>query len=79
MMANFKGLSGDNSELAKQTSETVDGINSKALVLSFMEKNKKKETKTKIKYAKEFFVTEKGEIIKMAAVISTNPEVLAEL
>ena len=29
----------------------------------------------KIRYAKEFFVTEKGETIKMAALITTNPKV----
>ena len=44
-----------------------------------LENQKKKETKAKIKYAKEFFVTEKGEIIKMAAMVSTNPQVIAEL
>ena len=34
---------------------------------------------TKIKYAKEFFVSETGEVIKIAAIISQNPAILASL
>lgn len=33
----------------------------------------------KIKYAKEFFISEMGEVIKMAAVITDNPEIKATL
>ena len=57
----------------------IDGVMANAVALKQLEGVNKKETKAKIKYAKEFFVTEKGEIIKMAAIVSTNPEVIAEL
>ena len=30
------------------------------------------KTTMRIKYAKEFFVTEKGEVIKIAAIVTTN-------
>lgn len=30
-------------------------------------------------FAKEFFITEKGEIIKMAAMVTQNPDVKAKL
>ena len=42
-------------------------------------KKKEKTAKLKIRYAKEFFVTERGEVIKMAAIVSTNPNVLEKL
>ena len=29
----------------------------------------------KIKYAKEFFVTEKGEVVKMAGIITQDPAI----
>ena len=32
--------------------------------------DKNEKPKIKIKYAKEFFITEKGEIIKMAAIVT---------
>ena len=35
--------------------------------------------KVKIKYAKEFFVTEKGEVIKMAAIVTQNPYIRQHL
>ena len=35
--------------------------------------------KTQIKYAKEFFVTERGEVVKIAAIVSQDPEVLEVL
>ena len=35
--------------------------------------------KIKIKYAKEFFINEKGEVIKMAAIISKDVEVITAL
>ena len=42
-------------------------------------RKKEKQSKLKIRYAKEFFVTERGEVIKMAAIVSTNPTVLDQL
>ena len=33
----------------------------------------------KIKYAKEFFVTEKGEVVKMAGIITQDPKIQQEL
>ena len=33
----------------------------------------------KIRYAKEFFISDLGETIKMAAIISTNPEIRQKL
>ena len=41
-------------------------------------KLKEKLTKN-IRYAKEYFITEKGEIVKIAAIVSTNPDILAKL
>ena len=41
-------------------------------------KHKEKLTKN-IRYAKEYFITEKGEIFKIAAIVSTNPDILAKL
>ena len=38
-----------------------------------------KSKKTKIKYAKEYFVTEKGEVIKMAAIVTQDPEIINKL
>ena len=35
----------------------------------------KKQIKNVIRYTKEFFVTEKGEVIKFAAIITMNEEV----
>ena len=35
--------------------------------------------KMKIKYAKEFFVTEKGEVIKMAGIVTQDPEIKQQL
>ena len=35
--------------------------------------------KTQIKYAKEFFLTERGEVVKMAAIVSQDPEVIEAL
>lgn len=32
-----------------------------------------------IKYAKEFFVTEKGEVIKMAAIVTKDPDIIKQL
>ena len=40
------------------------------------DKNKKKKT---IKYAKEFFINEKGEVIKMAAIVTKEKKVIEEL
>lgn len=40
---------------------------------------KEKEKKVSVKYAKEFFVTEKGEVIKMAAIVSQDPDILMQL
>ena len=40
---------------------------------------KKKESLIKIKYAKDFFINEEGEIIKIAAVVSIHPTVLQAL
>ena len=40
---------------------------------------KKRRDKIKIKYAKEFFINEKGEVIKMAAIVSKDEDVLREL
>ena len=40
------------------------------------------ETKVKrkpIRFTKEYFITEKGEVIKMAAIITNNPKVKAKL
>ncbi len=31
--------------------------------------------KLKLRYAKEYFVTEKGEIVKMAAIVTPHPEI----
>ena len=36
---------------------------------------KKNKDKIRIKYAKEFFINEKGEVIKMAAIVSKDEEV----
>ena len=36
---------------------------------------KKNKDKIRIKYAKEFFINEKGEVIKMAAIVSKDDEV----
>ena len=33
----------------------------------------------KIKYAKEFFITEKGEVVRMAAIIAQDEHILEEL
>ena len=35
--------------------------------------------KVSIKYAKEFFVNEKGEVIKMAAIVTNDPVILSQL
>ena len=40
---------------------------------------KEKEKKLSVKYAKEFFVTEKGEVIKMAAIVSQDPDIQMQL
>ena len=44
-------------------------------VKSFFNKEPAKKTDTfiKIKYAKEFFINEKGEVIKMAAIVTQDP------
>ena len=44
-----------------------------------MKKTKEKKSKKKISYAKEFFINDKGEVIKMAAIVSTNPRILKAL
>lgn len=31
--------------------------------------------KLKLRYAKEYFVTEKGEVVKMAAIVTSHPEI----
>ena len=72
-MENFNESSKEHSELAKQTSMSLNGVMANVVVNKHIEGLKKKETQSKIKYAKEFFVTEKGEIIKMAAIVSDNP------
>ena len=48
---------------------------------SFKSSNADSNTKPKIKikYAKEFFITEKGEIIKMAAIVTKNPTIIKKL
>ena len=40
-----------------------------------MQKESKNGSKIKIKYAKEFFITERGEIIRMAAIVSASSAV----
>ena len=40
---------------------------------------KKKKEEAKIRYAKEFFVTERGEVIKMGAIITPNPHIRGKL
>ena len=42
------------------------------------EKENLKDEK-RIRYAKEFFVTERGEVIKMGAIISPNPHIRGKL
>ena len=39
----------------------------------------KKTNKMKMKIAKEFFVTENGEIIKMAAIVAQDPTIIRAL
>lgn len=39
----------------------------------------KKKAENVIKYAKEFFVTERGEVIKMGAIISPNAHIRGKL
>ena len=38
-----------------------------------------KVNKMKIKFAKEFFVTEKGEIVKMAGIVAQAPAIISAL
>lgn len=47
--------------------------------LTKSEEKKAKDDNKKIRYAKEFFVTEKGEVIKMGAIITPNPHVRGAL
>ena len=44
-----------------------------------LKKTKEKKSKKKISYAKEYFINDKGEVIKMAAIVSTNPRILKAL
>ena len=44
-----------------------------------MKTEKKKKEEAKIRYAKEFFVTERGEVIKMGAIITPNPHIRGKL
>ena len=50
----------------------------KQLVALPKPKEKLKDEK-RIRYAKEFFVTERGEVIKMGAIISPNPHIRGKL
>ena len=42
-------------------------------------KTKEKESDVNIIYAKEFFINEKGEVIKMAAIVTKDPEIKEKL
>ena len=43
--------------------------------MKYVDSNGEQDRGAKIKYSKEYFVTEKGEIIKMAAIVTPHPEI----
>ena len=55
---------------------SVGGVLNNAGIITAV---KEKEKKLSVKYAKEFFVTEKGEVIKMAAIVSQDPDIQMQL
>ena len=67
-------------DLSSLVNINVENVLSQA-TRTTLKSNKKKHgaPSKKIRYAKEHFITERGEIIKMAAMVSDDPDVLDKM
>ena len=68
--------------MSKVVGKTVGLINiliKREIKKDLLTSERRRKKKIKIKYAKEFFINEKGEVIKMAAIVSKDENVLKEL
>ena len=65
--------------LRRHSIQQVQDLGNKTVELFDKNKEVMKLNKIKIKYAKEFFINEKGEVIKMAAIETSDAHILQQL